>query len=206
MQTVNSKFIASCALSLVALLGCGGGDSKGKLSAEEVKDACVRICQKQSSCEGLTLDCNGFCSNSSSGEGSIPEACKTDATLKKVDACLDGTCQALDGCLDSATSSCSGSGGSTGTGGTTSTGGKSSTGGTSTGTGGASSGDCNVCTKARNCCVALAAQSGQDASVCESYGSLTSMCTSAGANQSTYIESCQAVLTAAASSNNAACK
>lgn len=208
MQIVNSKFIASCALSMFALLGCGGSDSNGGgLSAEQVKDACVRICQKQVSCNpGFPVDCNQQCSDSSSNDGTIPSACKTDATLQKVNACLDGACTALNGCLANATSSCSGTGGSTGTGGTTSTGGRTSTGGTSTGTGGASSGDCSVCTKARNCCVALAAQSGADASACDAYTSAVSMCTSAGANQSVYIESCQAVLSAAASSNIAACK
>ncbi len=194
---------SSWAFALVALLGCGGGSSGGGTpSAAQVKDACTKVCQKESTCNGLTLDCNSVCaSNGSGGSGNmaIPAGCNTNDTLNKVQACVNGTCDALLGCLDSATSACEGT-----TGGTTGTGGSASKGGTSSSSGGAASGDCSTCTKANACCVALAAQTGSDASQCASI--TTAACTSAGAQQSVYISSCQTILTSAASLNIAACK
>jgi hypothetical protein len=222
MQTVKSGMAvtASLVLSMLLAQGCGG-DEKGAPSAAQVKDTCTKVCQKLSSCQGLTPDCATFCKDDGSGNGNaaIPPGCNTSATISKVQACTNETCAAFQGCLDNATSACdSGTGGTTSSGGTgsgtggktssggtgSSTGGKTSSGGTSTGTGGAGSGDCSVCTKANACCVALAAQQGEPASSCDSL--TAAMCTSAGTDQSVVIMSCQAILMAGVSLNLAACK
>lgn len=197
----QAKFeIASWVFALVTVIGCGGGSSSGggTPTAAETKDLCVKVCQKLVSCQSLPLDCTGdFCAADGPGMSAIPPDCVTRDAFNKVGACVDGACTALTSCLSSATSQCD-----TGTGGSSSTGGSGSTGG-GTSTGGAGSGDCSVCTKAQACCVAVAAQTGQDSSTCASLSAASCM---TSASQSTQISACQSILTAGAGLNIAACK
>lgn len=201
---------AGWALAAVVLFSCGGGSDDGdKPSAEQVKDTCVKLCQKQASCNGITLNCESLCADNGNGMGQIPPACNTSATMTKVRACLDVACTALESCLESATSACSasGTGGSgSGTGGSgNSTGGfGNSTGGIGSGTGGAGSADCSACSKNPACCTAIAAQIGQDASSCSQ--STVASCTAAGAGQATIAQLCQQLVQTGVTLNIAACK
>jgi len=198
--------IGSFAVALVALIGCGGSDGGGTPSAAQAKEVCTKVCQKLSTCEGVTLDCGSYCSSNGSGGGSsaIPAGCNTNDTLDKVQACTNGTCEALQDCLTNATSACedSASGGSGGR----SSGGVSGNGsaGKSNGSAGAPSGDCTVCTKASACCVALAAQTGSDATACSEVS--VDSCSAAGPNEALYISTCQSLLMSGAALNIAACK
>jgi hypothetical protein len=194
---MHAKFAisASWALAAVVLFSCGGGSDDGdKPSAEQIKDTCIKICQKMSSCAGLTFDCGAQCAENNA-MGQIPPACNTNATMTKVRACLDVACTAVESCFTDATKGCS----SSGTGGS-----GNGTGGSGNSTGGAASGDCSACSKNPACCTAIAMQVGQDASSCSQ--STVASCTAASAQQSAVIQGCQQLVQLGVTLNIAACK
>jgi hypothetical protein len=176
--------------------GCGsssGGDN--------YVDLCNRGCEKFGACNadagvpvaGIVQQCKSNCTSMGQQTGTCSNQTQIVNAFK---VCLDVSCEALDGCLEGIPACVGGSGGSGG-----STGAAGSTGQGGAGGGGAA--DCSVCAKANSCCLAL----GGTAADCMSFSA--SMCSSTpAADQATFIQVCQAIVTAAASSGNppAACR
>lgn len=197
---MHAKFgiSAGWALAAVVLFSCGGGsDADEKPSADQIKDFCIKNCQKTLSCTGITLDCAGECAKTNNGTAQISPACNTNATLSKLKGCLDEDCPAWQSCLSNATKACS----SSGTGGS-----GNSTGGSSNSTGGAGSGDCSACSKNPACCTALAAQVGQDPAYCSQATVASCMATAAGMAQTAVVQACQQIVQGGVALNVAACK
>lgn len=213
-QSSGSRFhnllivlLLASACSVVAAMACSDDE-------EDFKALCYQSCEKFVECHpelpNFATSCKNICdSDNPSGSN---QRCTNEAQLRaKYNECLAASCPQYDACLESfpecqtagGGGGTGGMGGSPGTGGLTGqggTGGLTGQGGTpgmggSPATGGMSgSADCGICTKADACCVALAGLSGGDAQAC----TLAQTCASAGANQTTIIQSCQAILTSGA--------
>lgn len=158
--------------------GCGDGDDRVAL--------CNQGCDKAGMCiaeatPAVVAQCKSACNMPSQGGG---QRCTNEAAIiSAVKACLAMSCETYANCIETVPPCQGGGGGTSGGAGSTGQGGSG---------GGGGSANCAVCTRASACCTAL--QTGQDCSAISA-----DTCNSAGANQATLIQGCQAILTGAAS-------
>jgi hypothetical protein len=181
---------------------CGSDSSSGGPSGNAMA-TCNQVCDKVGSCLG---DASGIAAQAvaqckmSCGSGSGQTCTNQDAILAKVNECLAiADCVGFLQCA-SAIPPCQG--GTTTSSSVTTSGAGGSTGTTTTGgTGGGSGANCDACTKADSCCVALGGMPDQ----CQ----YSTTCNGAsGSSRDQIVGACNGLLQAAASSPNApaACK
>ncbi len=216
-----TKSIVAVGLFVGTLAGCGssGSGSSGSIAASCMKGCMTAVpcladagfpetistCVQECEANAKSAD-GGTCTNEAQID-QAGEACAAKTNCTELEACFEAlpACQTTGG--TGGTSGAGNTGGASSTGGTSggSTGGTSggSTGGTSggAGSGGGTTADCSVCTKAATCCTAV----GEPSTVCNMISAST--CNAAtGATQTALIQDCQSVLTGGAQLGNAACQ
>jgi hypothetical protein len=166
--------------------GCGG-------DGNDAVATCNQGCDKAAMCDPelapFVAQCKSLCAMPAQGG----QRCTNEAAIiSAASACLKMTCETYLNCLEGVPE-CQGGGGGAGGGGGGSTG--------QGGTGGSGAGNCSICTKASACCTALG--TGQDCSALNA-----DSCAAAGANQATFIQGCQTIISIGMSGANppAACQ
>jgi hypothetical protein len=213
-------FILASTLGLVGAAACGSSDSNGS-GGPNYQDLCVKVCQKNLDCSGMSgsIDCNQSCTSE------VRNCSNQSAAATQANDCLSKTCGAdFDACVGQIAVTCGstsgGSGGQTTASATSTNGGTtgittgataSTTGATASTTGGITGGttlglattgglgtttgsapSCDTCAMADACCAIATQMAGQSSSTC----TFQSSCDSAGTSQSIVAQQCQQTLAA----------